>query len=194
MWGSRDRTRLGRGERGRWIALGILVAWVGMSRLEGGAAAPETGQAPGLVAEFWDAADKERVLDVDVFTQLALFVPAGDPVSSFLESDSFEVEWSGAISVPLRDDFRFRVWVSGQVELMLNGESVLTLAHPNGEQPWGIPLRLNAPRFCPPNRPATGLLTLAPGCAQQLAAWESNETGAAAGGLIELEAREEANE
>ena len=136
MWGSRDRTRLGRGERGRWIALGILVAWVGMSRLEGGAAAPETGQAPGLVAEFWDAADKERVLDVDVFTQLALFVPAGDPVSSFLESDSFEVEWSGALSVPLRDDFRFRVWVSGQVELMLNGESVLTQ---KGQGGWGKP-------------------------------------------------------
>ncbi len=104
---------------------GILIIWslmrvVGVT--EAASAAP-----PGLLARFGESLQEFDVRDIEVFDRLALYVPANEPVTPFFDAEAFEVEWGGQLSVPLRDDYRFRAYVEGSFELEINGESVLSI-------------------------------------------------------------------
>ena len=97
----------------------------------------------GLRAAFRDSAQGSAIQDIEILGNVALYVPSGEYATPFLESKEFVVEWSGALSVSIRDDYRFRVFVSGDFELELNGEKVLMVADGKG---WSAPseeIRLN---------------------------------------------------
>ena len=120
---------------GRWVCLALLLAvFVGFSRQ---VSAAESEGLPGLETSFTNLQQPTAVTDREVFEQLAIYVPLGDPVSPFVEVTEYSIEWNGFLSVPLRDDYRFRVLSSGAFELQVDGEVVLSHVGDGGE--WSEP-------------------------------------------------------
>jgi mono/diheme cytochrome c family protein len=103
----------------------------------------ELAPTHGLRAAFRDSAQGSMIQDIEIHRNVALYVPSAEFATPFLESKEFVVEWSGFLSVAIRDDYRFRVFVSGDFELELNGERVLVTVDGEG---WSEPseeIRLN---------------------------------------------------
>jgi cytochrome c551/c552 len=108
---------------------------------------PELGaelpRTDGVKAAFRDSTEGSRIQDIEILKNVAIHVPSGEFATPFLASKEFVIEWSGFLSVPFRDDFRFRVFVSGDFELELNGEIVVSVVDGKG---WSEPseeIRLN---------------------------------------------------
>ena len=86
----------------------------------------------GLQAGFRDSTQGSPIRDIEIFQDLALYVPSDEFATPFLDAKEFVVEWRGFLSVPLRDDYRFRAFVSGDFQLELNGERVLEVIDGQG--------------------------------------------------------------
>lgn len=110
---------IGSGVTSLVIYFGFLfagVAWLSMEAQE----AP-----PGILARYQAIEGTSGVQDLEVFERLAFFGPANQPVTPFFDEPEYEIVWDGDVSVPLRDDYRFRAFVQGSFELAVNGSSVL---------------------------------------------------------------------
>jgi mono/diheme cytochrome c family protein len=57
---------------------------------------------------------------------IALYVPQGEPPTPFLPAGPFVATWSGDLNVDLRDRFIFTFEGTGELELTINGQSILT--------------------------------------------------------------------
>ena len=107
---------------GRWLSR-CLVCLTSLGTLS--LLGVETAAVPGLHAQF-SAVGATEASDHDQVDVLALYVPAGDSPTPFCSSTDFQVDWKATLSVPLRDDYRFRAFVSGELRLEVNGEEILS--------------------------------------------------------------------
>ena len=88
--------------------------------------APELADAPaktarGLTLTF-TARDKT---DSRTARLVALYVPAGQPVTPFLAPGPFGARWEGSINSPLRAEYTFDAEVKGSFKLTINDKPVL---------------------------------------------------------------------
>lgn len=99
---------------------------------------------PGVAVTFTarDGATP-AVTDVVVLPHAALYVPAGQSPTPFLPAGKFDAEWSGFISVELRDNFTFQAEMNGGMKLEINGTVVLEASGSNTNTPTSKPIRLN---------------------------------------------------
>ena len=59
---------------------------------------------------------------------VALHVPAGQPASPFLPAGAFTARWEGALVSEVRQEVRFRVFMTGKATLQINGKALNDLA------------------------------------------------------------------
>jgi mono/diheme cytochrome c family protein len=93
----------------------------------------------GVTAKFTQG----EASDLAVLPNLALFVARTNPPSAFLKPGRFTAEFSGFVSVELRAQYTFRVVANGQLELLVNGNSVLTFVGNGQSSEPSKPVRLN---------------------------------------------------
>ena len=121
----------------RWqapCAVGLLLVTASAGVVAAAQPDPEVFEHPGLELEL-------RSLDGDatdarIARLAALYVPAGQAASPFIDAGSFEAIFRGAIELDLNDWYRFSVHGSGSVRLSIGGEVVLELQDlPSGDAP-----------------------------------------------------------
>lgn len=97
---------------------GLLAALLGLAAVSSRAAeAPPAGLLLKLAAGGGE--------DFRPAEQVALFAPAGRPVSPFLPAGAVTATWSGAVRVDLRSDYQFDAELRGRLEVSVNGTNVL---------------------------------------------------------------------
>ncbi|MCS1410599.1 MAG: hypothetical protein M2R45_03794 [Verrucomicrobia subdivision 3 bacterium] len=122
-----DKTHFHRCVGFRWFVFALLTS----GRLAMDAA--ETRPVAGLRLSFHAQEHAIALVDSEIVPNLALYVPQGELFSPFSPAGPFVAEWTGYLTVPFRDDFRFRAMTSGKFFMELNGERVLEL---EGSQDW----------------------------------------------------------
>lgn len=65
---------------------------------------------------------------------VALYVPAGQPVTPFLAPGPFTAKWEGAINSPLRSEYTFAAEVKGSFKLTINDKLILEGAGDDASQ------------------------------------------------------------
>ena len=78
------------------------------------------GAEPGLSASFTAGGQTDTRTD----RMLALFVPAGQPVTPFLKAGPFTAKWEGQIESSIRGNFTFSAETSGNFKCTINGQVV----------------------------------------------------------------------
>ncbi|PAZ03212.1 MAG: hypothetical protein CAK89_02730 [Opitutia bacterium AMD-G3] len=81
-------------------------------------AATLVASEPGLTTTF-TAGDQT---DARVDRMLALYVPAGQPVTPFLKAGPFTAKWEGQIESSIRGNFTFSAETSGKFKCTINGQ------------------------------------------------------------------------
>jgi len=76
------------------------------------------GAEPGLSVSFTAGGQTDARTD----RMLALFVPAGQPVTPFLQAGPFTVKWEGQIESSIRGSFTFSAETSGNFKCTINGQ------------------------------------------------------------------------
>jgi mono/diheme cytochrome c family protein len=93
----------------------------------------------GVAAKFTQG----EASDLVVLPNLALFVTRTNASSAFLKPGKFMAEFSGFASVELRAQYTFRAVASGRLELLVNGNSVLSFVGDGQLSEPSKPVRLN---------------------------------------------------
>ncbi|MCE2684453.1 MAG: c-type cytochrome [Verrucomicrobiae bacterium] len=81
-------------------------------------AAPLFASEPGLTTTFTAG----NQTDARVDRMLALYVPAGQPVTPFLKAGPFTAKWEGQIESSIRGSFTFSAETSGKFKCTINGQ------------------------------------------------------------------------
>ncbi|MEI6248160.1 MAG: cytochrome c [Verrucomicrobiota bacterium] len=76
------------------------------------------GAEPGLSVSFTAGGQTDARTD----RMLALFVPAGQPITPFLQAGPFTVKWEGQIESSIRGSFTFSAETSGNFKCTINGQ------------------------------------------------------------------------
>jgi len=110
----------------------------------GGVAAPplppmKATQTPGLRLQFTVGGKT----DTREARLIALFVPAGKPVSPFLPAGPFTAKWEGDIVSELRGEYTFAAEMQGVFQLSINGQAVLEGAGDGTAQTMNKTVQLN---------------------------------------------------
>ncbi|MDB6057141.1 MAG: hypothetical protein JWO95_985, partial [Verrucomicrobiales bacterium] len=100
----------------------------------------QTMSSQGLRATF--VAADGKTTDTKTTPTLALYVPEGEPPTSFLPGGKFRVTWSGFIRADLRDEISFQAEANGTFKLEIGGATVLDVADTKGPSPFSEPVRL----------------------------------------------------
>ncbi len=79
----------------------------------------------GILGTYRQKGGSAAVRDAEVFERMSFYSPVGAALTPFFDFAEFEITWDGNLSVPLRDDYRFRAFVQGDAELSVNGTVVL---------------------------------------------------------------------
>ncbi|MEE2886237.1 MAG: PA14 domain-containing protein, partial [Planctomycetota bacterium] len=126
---------------GRILGVSLLLAIpiVGISMLDelpdgGGVGGDRAERAPPYVPSPLPSAAPQDGLtfevageqDVRGFSRLALYVPAGRPAADFLPAGLFKATFKGRLRVPNRDRYSFSFVGTGDLELSLGDQVVLT--------------------------------------------------------------------
>ena len=74
---------------------------------------------------------------------IALYVPAGAPVTPFLPAGAFTARWEGEINSPLRAEYTIAATVRGTLTLSINGQQILEGAGDTTAQTMNKTLQLN---------------------------------------------------
>lgn len=135
--GAKGRT--GRGARSR-AAPSVPALPSPLSMLEPAAAGswtprPESGWMLTLESTLDPEPGAEPVVDARVAEQAALHVGRGERVSPFVRRGPFRATWTGALQVPIRDRYQFRVAGRGAVKITV-GDSVLIDETLQAGAPW----------------------------------------------------------
>jgi hypothetical protein len=74
---------------------------------------------------------------------IALYVPAGTPVTPFLPAGAFTARWEGEINSPLRAEYTIAATVRGTLTLSINGQQILEGAGDTTAQTMNKTLQFN---------------------------------------------------
>ncbi len=107
----------------RWAVCLGLVGSLGLLAAE---------MTPGLRVSIRPSDSGVSGEDLVVLEELALFIPQGQSPTVFLQPGPFQLQAEGSLSIPLRDDYRFRVRAHGKVRLTL-GDTVVIDAESDGD-------------------------------------------------------------
>src|SRR5438093_575976 len=128
---------LRNGYRNGWA----VCLFVGFASISFGQAEGESKIEPGLSVTF-TALGGDKATDMALLPNVALYVVSGQPPTPFMPGGKFFADWTGYITVDMRDTYTFQAALNGSLKLQINGAPVLETSAKGTQTAPSNPVRL----------------------------------------------------